>query len=218
MHISEGLLPIPVCAAGFAATGALTLLSLRRTSDRDIPKLALMTSAFFAASLLHVRVGTTSVHLLLHGLVGALAGPLAMIPIAVGVFLQALLFAHGGITTIGVNAVVMGIPALLAGWFVRHWGVRRSTAVGTSGSRAGAVGFLAGSGATTMSICLFLLVGLTAGRAFFTAIGAFLIAHAPLAVIEGLVTAAAVSFLARVQPEVFDVSESPAAGSASDPV
>jgi cobalt/nickel transport system permease protein len=218
MHISDGLLPVPVCAAGFAATGVLTLLSLKRTSDRDVPKLALLTSAFFAASLLHVRIGASSVHLLLLGLVGAVAGPLAMIPITVGVFLQALLFAHGGVTTIGVNAMVMGIPALLAGWFVRRWGVRRGATGGASGSRAGVVGFLAGTGATILSLCLFVLVGLTADRAFFTAIGAFLAAHAPLAIVEGLVTAAAVSFLARVQPEVFDVSEPRAAGPAAGPV
>ncbi|UCG32584.1 MAG: cobalt transporter CbiM [Phycisphaerales bacterium] len=218
MHISDGLLPAPVCVVGFAATGALTLVSLRRTRDRDIPRLALMTSAFFAASLLHVRIGATSVHLLLHGLVGAVVGPLAVIPIAVGVFLQALLFAHGGITTMGVNAVVMGIPALLAGWLVRRWGVRRNSTGGTSGSRAGAAGFLAGTGATIMSLGLLLLVGLTAGRPFFTAIGAFLVAHAPLAFVEGLVTAASVTFLARVKPEVFDAHEAFACGPAADSV
>jgi cobalt/nickel transport system permease protein len=216
MHISDGLLPPAVCAAGFAAAGALTWVGLRRTGDRDIPRLALMTSAFFAASLLSVPVGLARVHLLLNGLVGVVAGPAAMIPIVIGVSLQALLFQHGGLTTIGVNAVVMGLPALLAGGLARRWAARSVGAGAASPPKAGLVGFLAGAGAILVSLMLFLLVGLTADPAFFTAISAFLLAHAPLAGVEGLVTGAAIAFLARVKPEVFDESEPsvrrPAAG------
>jgi len=218
MHISDGLLPAPVCAAGFVAAGALTWVGLRRAGDRDIPRLALMTSAFFAASLLSIPVGLSRVHLLLNGLVGAVAGPAAMIPITIGIALQALLFAHGGVTTIGVNAVVMGIPALLAGWLLRKGGLHRVAARRASPPKAGAAGFLAGTGATIVSLCLFMLVGLTADRSFFAAIGAFLIAHAPLALVEGLVTSAAVTFLVRVKPEVFDAPEPSAGNPAADPL
>ena len=106
MHISDGLLPGVVCAGGFFLAGGATAVGLRRVRDRDVPRLALVTSVFFAASLMHVRVGGTSVHLLLHGLTGAIAGRATMIPIVIGVMLQALLFGHGGVTTIGVNAVI----------------------------------------------------------------------------------------------------------------
>ena len=232
MHISDGLLPVSVCAGGYVIGGVATVVSLRRVGDRDVPRLALMTSAFFAASLIHLKLGVTSVHPLLHGLVGAVVGPGAMVPIVVGIIMQALLFGHGGVTTIGVNTVMIGLPALLAGWCVRKWGVgsyrgRRCPVPDTQEEgrslveggtpifhpsppcakgmgRPALMGFVAGFGAMVLSLLIFLAAGLTADEVFFKAIGWFLLAHGPLAVIEGLITAAAVGFLVRVKPEVFD--------------
>jgi cobalt/nickel transport system permease protein len=211
MHVSDGLLPTTVCAGGYVVAAGVTAVSLRWIHDRDVPRIALMTSAFFAVSLIHLRIGAASVHLLLHGLVGVVVGRAAMLPIVVGLVLQALLFGHGGITTIGVNAVMLGLPALLAGCVVR------SSLVGLGDSpRFGATpprtprpvlgGFAAGSGAVLLSLLMFLGVGLTADHVFFRAIGLLVIAHLPLAVIEGLITASAVAFLAKVKPEIFHAS------------
>jgi len=86
-----------------------------RVRDEEIPRIALLTSAFFVASLIHVRLGPTSVHLLLNGLVGVILGWRAGLAIPVGLALQAVLLGHGGFSTIGVNASVMTIPALLCG-------------------------------------------------------------------------------------------------------
>lgn len=220
MHISDGLLPASVCAGGYVVAAGATAMGLRWVRDRDVPRLALMTSVFFAASLIHLRFGVMSVHLILHGLVGAVAGGAAIIPIAIGVALQALLFGHGGITTIGVNTVMMGLPALLFGWMVRALLAGQCGTYGEQGTqhdrdshgsrgllKPGIIGFAAGSGAVVMSLLIFLGVGLTADRAFFQAIGIFVVAHIPLAVIEGLVTAAAVGFLAKVKPEIFHASQ-----------
>ena len=71
------------------------------------------------ASSIHVKLGVTSVHLLLNGLVGVILGRRAPLAILIGVTLQALLVAHGGVTTIGVNASVQAIPALAC------WGLFR---------------------------------------------------------------------------------------------
>src|SRR5262249_45378978 len=43
----------------------------------------------------------------------------AALAIPVGLFLQAALFGHGAFSTLGVNAVVMGLPALAAGGLFR---------------------------------------------------------------------------------------------------
>ncbi|HLQ45692.1 MAG TPA: energy-coupling factor ABC transporter permease, partial [Planctomycetaceae bacterium] len=72
-------------------------------------------AAFFVASLCHVNLRVTSVHLLLNGLVGVVLGRRAALAIPVGLFLQVVLFQHGGYSTLGVNSCVMTIPALLAG-------------------------------------------------------------------------------------------------------
>nr|WP_315988444.1 energy-coupling factor ABC transporter permease [Desulforamulus aquiferis] len=48
------------------------------------------------------------------GLMGAILGCYAFPAILIGLFFQAVLFQHGGLTTLGINASVMGISALLA--------------------------------------------------------------------------------------------------------
>jgi cobalt/nickel transport system permease protein len=114
VHISDGVLAPAWLAGGFILAGVLAFLGSWRIRDEEIPKVALMTAAFFVASLLHVRIFSTSVHLLLTGLVGVILGWRAALAIPVGLFLQAALLNHGGFTTLGVNSCVMVLPALLS--------------------------------------------------------------------------------------------------------
>ena len=137
VHISDGVLTPAWLAGGFVLAGALAFLGARRVRDEEIPRVALLTAAFFVASLLHVRVGPTSVHLLLNGLVGVVLGVRAALAIPVGLFLQAALLGHGGFSTLGVNSCVMVLPALLAGQLFA--GVRRVPWVRRPWFRAGLV-------------------------------------------------------------------------------
>ena len=114
VHISDGVLAAPWWLGGFAVAGLLALAAAWRIREEEVPKIALLTAAFFVASLLHVRVGPTSVHLLLNGLVGVALGWRAGLAILVGLALQIALLGHGGFTTIGINSVILVIPALLA--------------------------------------------------------------------------------------------------------
>lgn len=195
MHISDGLLPVSMCAAGYVAAGGLTLLAIRRLDEKLIPRTAVMTSAFFAASLIHLKLGPASVHLMLGGLVGAVIGWRAVVPIAVGLVLQCLLFGHGGITSLGVNTLVMGLPAMLAGWFFS------TVYTPSAGKRVYVYGFVCGVGTILLSMGLFLLVGLAADERYFVAVQALVLAHIPLAILEGAVTAAAVGYLHHVKPD-----------------
>ena len=113
VHISDGVLAWPWLAAGFALAAVLLWLAARRIRDEEIPRVAILSAAFFVSSLIHVRVPPTSIHLLLTGLVGVVLGPRAALAIFVGLLLQVLLFQHGGYWTLGVNTCVMTIPALL---------------------------------------------------------------------------------------------------------
>lgn len=119
MHISDGVLSPWALAAGFAASGAATALALRKVRDRDYPRMGLMAAAFFVASLLHIKVPPTSVHLTLHGLCGAVLGIRALPVIMIGLALQAALLGHGGFTTLGINACLFGFPAWAAGAWLR---------------------------------------------------------------------------------------------------
>ena len=121
MHIPDGIVPAQICAAGYGLTGLLTWYSLRKI-DREtqgdpaasIPKAALLTAAFFVASSIYIPIPPSSVHLLLNGLLGVVLGYFAFPAILIGLFFQALIVGHGGLTTLGVNAAMMGLPALLA--------------------------------------------------------------------------------------------------------
>lgn len=114
VHISDGVLLWPVWVTGFVASGVLLFLGSRRVRDEEIPRIALLTAAFFVASTIHVKVPPTSVHLLLNGLAGVLLGSRAVIAISGGLFLQAVLIGHGGFYSLGVNVCVLSLPALLA--------------------------------------------------------------------------------------------------------
>ncbi|MDJ0705608.1 MAG: cobalt transporter CbiM [Leptolyngbyaceae cyanobacterium MO_188.B28] len=119
MHIPDGILPAKIAISGYAVTGLFTWYSLKKINQLDnpqaqIPKASLMAAAFFVASWIHIPFPTGSLHLILNGLVGTVLGYFAFPAILIGLLFQAVMFQHGGLSTLGVNAAVMGAPALLA--------------------------------------------------------------------------------------------------------
>jgi cobalt/nickel transport system permease protein len=201
VHISDGVLTAPWLAGGFAIAALLALVGSFRIRDEEIPRIALLTAAFFVASLLHIPVGPTSVHLLLNGLVGVILGWRAALAIPVGLFLQVALIGHGGFSTLGVNACVMELPALLAGGLftlIRPWAIATAPR-----SREFVLGFTVGGGAVALTALLNALVLLWGGAEDWQALVVFvLLVHLPLVAVEGLVVGFTVSFLARVKPEM----------------
>jgi cobalt/nickel transport system permease protein len=211
MHIPDGILPVPVTAAGYAVTAAATWYSVRKINQKenprqDVPKASLLTAAFFVASWIHIPVPPTSVHLVLNGLLGAILGYFAFPSILIGLFFQAVMFQHGGLTTLGVNAVVMGIPAVVAHYVFR---LRKLGNV-ESRTKTAVFGFLSGAGAIGISVALFVVILMTNIPADIdvateqAAIYTLAIAHLPLVVIEGTITAMLTVFLQRVRPGVLD--------------
>ncbi|RLE11624.1 cobalt transporter CbiM [Candidatus Aerophobetes bacterium] len=196
MHISDGVLSFPVCAGGYAAAASIIAVTIRKIKEDDIPRVAVMTSAFFVASLIHVPLGPTSVHLILNGLVGIILGPAAFVSIFVGLVLQAFLFQHGGITTIGVNAIMMGTPALLAYKLFSLKDKFNFRAIEfIFGAMGGAIGVFLG----TVILALALI---TTGGEFMGVAKYAVLAHLPIMVIEGIITGFIASFLMKVKPEI----------------
>lgn len=196
MHIAEGILPLSLLGAGAALTLAGAALGLKRTAQEEIPLAGIMAAAFFVASLIHVPLGPSSVHLLLLGLVGLLTGWACFPAILVGLLLQALFFQYGGLTVLGINTFNMALPALLAhaacGPMVRS----RSGNVAAAGAFAAGAGAILAAGVLTATA-----LGL-AGEAFLPAAQTILLAHIPIAAIEGLITVAVIGFIRRVKPEM----------------
>ena len=72
MHISEGVLSAPVLASGAVLTTIGLYLGFKNLKNEDFPKIAVLSSTFFVASLIHIPIGPTSAHLILNGLTGIL--------------------------------------------------------------------------------------------------------------------------------------------------
>jgi cobalt/nickel transport system permease protein len=199
MHISDGVLPLSVTVGGYVASAALVAWSGRRTRSEELPKLAVMTAAFFVASLVHVPFGPTSVHLIIPGLTGALLGSSAFLSIGLGLLLQSLLFQFGGLTALGANALMMGLPALVCGWIFQRF-------KGRTQLRQAFVGGLAGALGTTLAAIILALLLVTGGEDFFGVAKIAMLAHIPVIIIEGVVSAFTIGFLARVKPALLQPS------------
>src|SRR5262249_51554382 len=95
VHIDSGILTLPWAAAGFVVAGLLALWGAWGIRDEEIPRVALLASVFFVASLIPIPVPAAGhTHLLLNGLLGVVLGRRALLAVPVGLFLQAALFGH----------------------------------------------------------------------------------------------------------------------------
>ena len=209
MHIPDGFLTPHICLAGYGLTGGLTWYSLRQIKgDRyiqaNIPKASLLTAAFFVASLIHIPIPPTSVHLILNGLMGAVLGYYAFPAILIGLFFQAVMFQHGGMSTLGVNAIILGTPAIAAYHLFRQ----REHLSGKRQLLTKILSFAAGAGALLLSATMFAILLVTHispdmdANAERTAILFSLGSYAIQAVIEGVFSVMLISFLEQVKPEL----------------
>jgi len=231
MHISEGILPPVLLAAGAAASAGGIALGLRAMDHERVPRVALLTSALFVASLIHVKVGPSSAHLVLNGLAGLILGWAIFPAFLVALLLQAVLFGFGGLTTLGVNTFDLALPGVVC-YYLFGCAIRGSLPAVAGrqahGSQPSAVssqrlltthfslltshcsltaavyalGFGAGAAAILVSSLITAGVLLAAGKEWKTLGELLVLAHVPIMVIEGLLTGSVVVFLARVRPEV----------------
>ena len=197
MHIMEGFLPISwagawmVLAIPFIVFG---IKKIKRLSGEHLNIKMLLglcgAFAFVLSSLKIPSVTGSCSHPTGVGLAAILFGPAVACVMALIVLLfQALLLAHGGLTTLGANVFSMGIAGPLAAYYV----YRAMTKSGTS--RATAV-FLAASVADLLT---YVVTSIQLGLAFPAAqggifasilkfMGIFAITQVPLALSEGMLT------------------------------
>ena len=200
MHISEGILPLPVLAAGAGLAAAGTFIGLKKLDYEHVPRVGVMAAAFFVVSLIHVPLPGTSVHLIGNGLAGLILGWQAFPAILVGLFLQALLFQFGGFTTLGVNTLDMALPAVLVGIAFRPLVSGSSSLI-----RIYSGGFLAGFLAVLMAGVLTALALTLAGNEFSLQAKIIFVAHIPIMIIEGIICALCIGFLWNMKPEILGV-------------
>ena len=203
MHIYEGVLAgtlqgQSLLLAGAAAAAVGTAVGLRKLDYDRVPQVAVLSAAFFVASLIHVPLGPTSVHLVLSGLLGLVLGWAAFPAVLIALVLQAVFFSFGGPTTLGLNTLVMALPGVVC-YYLFHSAVRNG-----SEPWVFAAGFAAGATAIILGASLTAAVLMLAGKQFEVCATMVLVGYLPLVLIEGFVTGSVVVLVRKVRPELLD--------------
>lgn len=208
MHVPDGFVDAPISlAAGALATAgvALCLREARRELDERAAPVAGLAAAFvFAAQMINFPVaGGTSGHLLGGVLAAVLVGPATgALCVTVVIAVQALLFADGGLTALGVNVVDMGLVTVLVGYAVFRGLVhvlpdRRSSVIG-----AASVGAFVSVPASALAFTGFFAVGGTVSVPLDTLATAMVGVHLAIGVGEALITGATVASVLAVRPDL----------------
>jgi len=195
MHISEGILSGPVLAGGWAIALAGVGVGVRRLKDSEVPKAAVISAAFFVASLIHLPIGPSSTHMLLIGLNGLLLGWVCFPVMFVALLLQAILFQFGGIVVLGVNTIIMALPAVIVYLLFAR-------AISQCGKKlAKVLSFLSGVTGVFLSAILCSLALLFTEKNFLKTAQLIVVAHIPVMILEGILTVFVISFLTKVKPD-----------------
>ncbi|WP_321338269.1 cobalt transporter CbiM [Breoghania sp.] len=199
MHIVDGALANEVVVGGSLLCAGGLVMGLRKLHMDLIPAAGVLSATFFVASLIHVPLGVSSVHLIMNGLAGIILGWAAFPALFVALLLQAVFFGFGGITVLGVNTLNIAGPALIVGLIARPF------LLGTSSATVFAiVGGIAGGAAIALTT-IFVAIALSlSGDNFMAAAKLVFFAHIPIMIIEGLLSAAAMYLIFKVKPELLD--------------
>lgn len=208
MHIADGVLSAEVCVAtGVAAAGAVAY-SLHRLkdsmADRTIPLTGMTAAVVFAGQMVNFPLLGTPVsgHLLGGVLAAAFVGPWAgCLAITLVLVVQCVLFADGGLTTLGANVLNMGVVGAIGGHAV-YQAVRRLMKDSPAAILTGAVvaSWLSVMAAAFLFCVEFRLSWPRADYDFgriFTLMVAF---HSAIGVGEAVITGLAISFVLQQQP------------------
>lgn len=208
MHIMEGFLPLPwvifwfVVSAPFVILGVRTISKTFRENSNQKLLFALVTAFVFILSALKMPsvTGSTS-HPTGTGLGAILFGPLPMAVSGLVVLVfQALLLAHGGITTLGANVFSMAIAGPFVAYFVYR--IFKKTDLKVAVFLAAALGDLFTYVITSIQLALAhpdAVTGVMGSMVKFLSI--FAVTQIPLAIAEGILTVIIYDLIMNYQKE-----------------
>ena len=214
MHIMEGFLPQGhaiawgVVCLPFLVWGFLSIQKIVANHRKAILLLAMMGAYAFVLSALKMpSVTGSSSHPTGTGLGAVLFGPAPMALLGLLVLLfQAILLAHGGLTTLGANTFSMAIAGPIVSYGVyklcRKWKVNRLVAVGL----ACGLGDLFTYCVTSIQLALAHpgQAGVLASMGEF--MGIFALTQIPLAIVEGILGAVVMMMLESfARPELREI-------------
>jgi cobalt/nickel transport system permease protein len=208
MHVPDGFIdaPVSLAAGAVAAAGLAVCLrgARRELDDRAAPLAGLVAAFVFAAQMLNFPVAAgTSGHLLGGALAAILVGPwTGALCVSVVLIVQALLFADGGITALGVNVTTMGLVTVVVGYAVFR-GIVKILPYGRSTTVASA--FVAAAVSVPVSALAFVgffAIGGTADVSIGKVAAAMVGVHVLIGIGEAVITALTVGSVIAVRPDL----------------
>ena len=210
MHIMEGFLPVKhaigwtAASLPFVAYGIYSIKKRIAANPEQRILLGVAAAFSFVLSALKLPSVTGSCsHPTGTGLGALLFGPAAMAPVgAVVLLFQALLLAHGGLTTLGANIFSMAIVGPFAAYAVFKLARALKASLAVSVFLAASLADLLTYVTTSVQLAMAFpdpLGGFMASFAKFA--GIFAVTQIPLAISEGLLTVMIFNALARFNPK-----------------
>jgi len=209
MHIPDGFLSGPVAALGYALAAAFVAVAVWRTnrslSEKSVPLMGVTAACIFAAQMMNFPVaGGTSGHLLGGTLAAILVGPWAAIIVMTSVVgVQGLMFQDGGLSALGFNVFNMGVITALVGYGIYHLATLL-----TNGRRSWVlpIGVFVASWLTVMlaAFATSIELAVSGTSPLHVVLPAMMGVHALIGVGEGLITAAAVTFVLTTRPDLVE--------------
>ena len=208
MHIPDGFIDGGTSlGAGVIATGTVAVC-LRRTAqvldDRQVPMVGLTAAFVFAVQMLNFPVASgTSGHLLGGVLAAVLVGPWAgALAVTVVLVVQAMLFADGGLSALGLNVINMALVGALAGYAI--FAGLRACCPDTRGAVVAASGIAAALG-PVMAAAMFTIeyaIGGNGATSIGTVATSMIGVHVLIGIGEGVITAMTVSAVIATRPDL----------------
>ena len=203
MHIPDAFIPIGQALVYWVIALIFIALSLRwarkELAEEKIPLVAVLAAGIFAIQAFNLPVGMgTSGHLVGGALAAIVLGSpyAAVFILTLVLIIQSVFFGDGGITTMGVNIINMGV----IGGFVGYYGFTtlKSIARNAYVSAGIAAWFACFIPALAASVEMF-VAGTFPLVPGLLAMGTY---HAAIGIIEGAITAGAVYLIYHARPDL----------------
>ncbi|MBQ7567856.1 energy-coupling factor ABC transporter permease [bacterium] len=217
MHMADALLSAPVGGAMYAASAgalgwAVKNIEKEPQLDRKLPLMAMSGAFVFAAQMINFSIpGTGSSGHLGGGmlLAGLLGGAPALLTIAAVLTVQCLFFADGGLLALGANIFNMGVIPCLLVWPLIFRPILRK---GATKGRLWLTSILASVISLQLGAFCVVLETLCSGVTELP-FGLFLSLmqpiHLAIGLVEGIVTAAILTYVMQTRPELLTANISP---------
>ncbi len=208
MHMGDVLISPEVGGTMLVAAVGVAAVSIKKVKEMDekkLPLMGVMAAFVFASQMINFTIPGTgsSGHLggglLLAILLGPYAGFLSMAAI---LLIQALFFADGGYLAYGCNLINMGFYACFIAYPLIYKFITRAkmsrTRVIIGSITASVIGLQLGA----FSVVLETLLSGKTELPFSQFVGVMQGIHLAIGLVEGIVTAAVVSFVLKVRPDI----------------